>query len=29
MHIVEFGNGTLRFLEKPPAHAPQHGFVWI
>jgi magnesium transporter len=29
MHIVEFGNGTLRFLEKPPAHAPRNGFVWI
>ena len=29
MHIVEFGNGTLRFLEKPPAHAPHQGFVWI
>jgi magnesium transporter len=29
MHIVEFGNGTLRFLEKPPVHAPHNGFVWI
>jgi magnesium transporter len=29
MQIVEFGAGTLRFLEQPPAHPPQHGFVWI
>jgi Mg2+ and Co2+ transporter CorA len=27
--IVEFGRGTLRFLEKPPQHAPESGFVWI
>lgn len=29
MQIVEFGAGTLRFLERPPAHAPQVGFIWI
>ena len=29
MHIVEFTNGTLRFLEHLPAQAPEHGFVWI
>ncbi|HEY8361244.1 MAG TPA: magnesium transporter CorA family protein [Ramlibacter sp.] len=29
MHIVEFGAGTLRFLERPPARAPEGGFVWI
>lgn len=29
MHIVEFGAGTLRFLDQPPARAPQSGFVWI
>lgn len=29
MHIVEFGAGTLRFLEQPPARAPRDGFVWI
>lgn len=29
MHIVEFGSGTLRFLEAVPHRAPAHGFVWI
>ncbi len=29
MHIVEFGAGTLRFLEQPPARVPEGGFVWI
>ena len=29
MHIVEFGAGTLRFLDQLPAHAPAAGFVWI
>ena len=29
MRIVEFTNGTLRFLEQLPAQAPPRGFVWI
>ena len=29
MQIVEFGAGTLRFLERPPAQAPAGGFIWI
>lgn len=29
MQIVEFGAGTLRFLEQPPAQPPAGGFVWI
>ncbi|HTH80197.1 MAG TPA: magnesium transporter CorA family protein [Ramlibacter sp.] len=29
MHIVEFTSGTLRFLDRLPAHAPASGFVWI
>jgi Mg2+ and Co2+ transporter CorA len=29
MHIVEFGAGTLRFLEQVPTRAPADGFVWI
>ncbi len=29
MHIVEFGSGTLRFLESVPHRAPEDGFVWI
>lgn len=29
MHIVEFGAGTLRFLDQLPAHAPERGFLWI
>lgn len=29
MQIVEFGAGTLRFLQEPPAQAPANGFVWI
>ncbi len=29
MQIVEFTEGTLRFLDNPPAQAPASGFVWI
>ena len=29
MQIVEFGSGTLRGLEQPPARPPAGGFVWI
>lgn len=29
MQIVEFGAGTLRFLEQPPPKVPEGGFVWI
>ena len=29
MQIVEFGAGTLRFLEQPPARLPATGFIWI
>jgi len=29
VQIVEFGAGTLRFLEQPPARVPDGGFVWI
>lgn len=29
MKIVEFGAGTLRFLEKPPHRPPENGFIWI
>jgi magnesium transporter len=29
VQIVEFGAGTLRFLEQPPAKGPESGFVWI
>lgn len=29
MQIVEFGAGTLRFLDHLPAQAPAGGFVWI
>ena len=29
MQIVEFGAGTLRFLDHLPAQAPEGGFVWI
>lgn len=29
MHIVEFGAGTLRFLDQLPQQAPAGGFVWI
>ncbi|HEY0823941.1 MAG TPA: magnesium transporter CorA family protein, partial [Ramlibacter sp.] len=29
MQIVEFGAGTLRFLEQPPQKVPDGGFVWI
>jgi magnesium transporter len=29
VHIVEFGAGTLRFLERPPTEALRTGFIWI
>jgi Mg2+ and Co2+ transporter CorA len=29
VHIVEFGSGTLRFVERPPAQVPAGGFLWI
>ena len=29
MHIVEFGAGTLRFIDHLPQRAPEGGFVWI
>lgn len=29
MQIVEFGAGTLRFLDHVPAQAPERGFIWI
>jgi magnesium transporter len=29
MQIVQFSNGTLRFLETVPEQAPADGFVWI
>ncbi|MEO8652613.1 MAG: magnesium transporter CorA family protein [Ramlibacter sp.] len=29
MQVVEFGAGTLRFLEQVPSQAPANGFVWI
>jgi magnesium transporter len=29
VHIVEFGAGTLRFLDQLPMRAPEGGFVWI
>jgi magnesium transporter len=29
VHIVEFGAGTLRFLDHLPQRAPDQGFVWI
>jgi magnesium transporter len=29
VQIVEFGGGTLRFLESIPEHAPLGGFIWI
>lgn len=29
MRVVEFAGGSLRFLERPPARAPEGGFVWI
>ena len=29
MQIVEFGAGTLRFLEQVPSEAPANGFIWI
>jgi Mg2+ and Co2+ transporter CorA len=29
VQIVEFGTGTLRFLEQLPSRAPESGFLWI
>jgi Mg2+ and Co2+ transporter CorA len=29
MQIVEFTEGTLRFLDTVPAQAPEHGFLWV
>jgi len=29
VHIVEFGAGTLRFLDQLPPRAPRDGFIWI
>lgn len=29
MQVVEFAGGSLRFLDQPPARAPDAGFVWI
>jgi magnesium transporter len=29
LHIVEFGAGTLRFLDHLPPRAPEAGFIWI
>ncbi len=29
MRIVEFTEGTLRFLDSLPPQAPQGGFIWI
>ena len=29
MRIVEFTEGTLRFLDSAPARAPASGFIWI
>ena len=29
MQIVEFGGGTLRFLDTVPQQAPATGFIWI
>jgi magnesium transporter len=29
VQIVEFGSGTLRFLDQPPASPPERGFIWI
>jgi magnesium transporter len=29
VHIVEFGGGTLRFLDQLPHKSPEGGFVWI
>lgn len=29
MRIVEFGAGTLRFVEQLPAQSPEAGFLWI
>ena len=29
MQIIEFANGTLRFLDALPAQAPANGFIWV
>ncbi len=29
MRIVEFTEGTLRFLDSPPPQLPERGFIWI
>jgi Mg2+ and Co2+ transporter CorA len=29
MQVVEFGSGTWRFLEQPPAQPPATGFIWL
>jgi magnesium transporter len=29
LHIVEFGAGTLRFLDQLPHRAPDSGFIWV
>jgi len=29
MQIIEFADGTLRFLERMPENAPPNGFIWI
>ena len=29
MRIVEFSEGTLRFLDSIPAQAPPSGFIWV
>ncbi|RYY98860.1 MAG: magnesium transporter CorA [Comamonadaceae bacterium] len=29
MQIIEFGAGTLRFLDRPPTQVPDGGFIWI
>jgi hypothetical protein len=29
MQIVEFTEGTLRFLDTVPAQAPERGFLWV
>ena len=29
MQVVEFAGGSLRFLDHPPAGAPETGFIWI
>ncbi len=29
MQVIEFTQGTLRFLQEPPAQPPAEGFVWL